>query len=153
MKQKSNLRIGVDVDGVLYDNYICTPSQVMPFSYDSLHELKNDGHKLYIISSRVERNTTITKDWLDENYGKNLFEKILLGCDRKGMVCRDRNIDIMIDDFFHYLQQCEKYNVYGLLMDNFLNRSFEETKYIKRVNDWQDAARYIKNGRHRKNNP
>ena len=77
---------------------------IRPFASEVIKRLKSDGNDIYIITSRSfttyenkykAKMQNIVKEWLDKNnvvYDELIFSK------NKSDICKEKNIDIMIED-------------------------------------------------------
>ncbi len=106
--------------------------------------MREDGHKLIIISSRgydnVEMKKIVEKRFKKENLK---FDKYYWKVLDKLQICLEEKIDLMIDD---------NYLICKNLSDNFINtlylrdvkkQKLEENKYLKEVNSWGEIYRYV----------
>lgn len=119
-------------------------------SKDVLKKLKQDGHKLYVITSRWVAFREKTEFWLDSHFGKNFFDKILIYNDQYEKVCKsdvakENGVDILIDDAPKFALGAEVKGISVLLMNHPWNRDIKNTKYITRVYSWADIKVHIEN--------
>ncbi len=65
-------------------------------------------------------------------------------------VCRDLGASVLVDDCPAYLQGCANADIKGVLITRPWNQDDNEPEGVLRVNNWTEAAKYIKslNGRH-----
>lgn len=115
-----------------------------------IDKLKQDGHKIYIITGRdngeYSSPFTMTKEWLqkfdiyyDELILTNAYKNDLHGKSEK---CIENNIDIMIDDSVNICKDSINYGIITLLMDTPYNR---EVNDIPRVCNWKEIYDFITN--------
>lgn len=104
--------------------------------------LKRLGHEIILItyrenilSDKTRENTT---RFLKEH--KIYYDDILFGSFDKGKVCKENNIDIMIDDSPENIESVAKEDIKVLVYPMFYNKN---TKY-PRVNNWKEVLKYIK---------
>ena len=94
------MRIGIDLDGVVFDSV--TEANFMPGVKRVLNMLKNDGHTLILVTARGSVNKEmikITETIFKENE-MDIFDKYYWATENKDEVCIKENIDIMIDDSY-----------------------------------------------------
>lgn len=108
--------------------------------------LKKQGHEFVVITARggfVKKMKDDAIRLLEEN---NIdFDKYYWRIDDKLEVCKNENVDIMIDDDWRIIKRLADNNIKTLYFrDTNLVKS-EENKYIKEVNNWGDIYRFIRN--------
>ena len=111
-------------------------------------KLKEEGNTIVLITGRGERDEAykgvidITYDYLEKNqipYDKIYFEAV----DKTG-ICKEENIDVLIDDS---IQNCREFKNIGgkpILFNSELNSKFDSEE-IERANDWNEVYSIIKN--------
>ena len=122
----------------------------MPFYENAkkiLENLKNDGHKISVLTSRSEKTKEFTKEFLHQEFGENFFENILFTCDfgedNKYEVANKFQFDVVIDDSDKHLEgYLENFSGNIFAFAQPWNRQFESHKKIVRVKNWQEF--YIK---------
>ena len=111
---------------------------IKTFASDYIKKLKNQGHKINLITARWEMNNSdvrgITIQWLKDNNIE--YDNFFMNADDKLKLVKENDIDIFIDDSF---DNCKKiaYNSKSkaFLMDSRINGSLQDDK-IKRVYSW-----------------
>ena len=120
---------------------------------ENIKKLKEDGHKLYIITARglagpdvknIEirdkmRNTV--KNWLDKN--DIVYDDLISTTEDKSQAIRDKKIDIMIDDSPYNLRDLSKITKM-ICYDWPYNRDVNNEN-IYRCYNWDEIYKYIKN--------
>lgn len=113
-----------------------------------LRKLRKDGHKIYIISGRdngeYPHPYELTKDWL-EKYHFEYDELILTNAYNsieKANICKQKDIQIMIDDSRSVCKMVNESGVEALLMDTLYNK---QTDHLHRVYHWNEIYHYISN--------
>ena len=108
--------------------------------------LKKQGHKFVVITARGGFIKEMKDDairLLEEN---NIdFDKYYWKIDDKLEVCKNENIDIMIDDDWRIIKKLADNNIKTLYFRDTNLVKLEENKYIKEVNNWGDIYRFIRN--------
>ena len=69
------------------------------------------------------------------------YTKILFNSFEKSTICKDYNIDVMIDDSIKYCLEIEKENMKSILFTSVVNKSSNTT--VKRVNNWKELKNEI----------
>ena len=103
-----------------------------------IDKLKADGNEIYIITSRDNGEyinpEKMTREWL-EKYDIYFDKLILTGRHEKGPVCKENNIDIMIEDSIKNCEDIENNGVKCYIMNTRYNQ--EETRF-ERVKRWDE---------------
>ena len=103
-----------------------------------IDKLKADGNEIYIITSRDNGEYVnpeeMTREWL-EKYEIYYDKLILTGRHEKGPVCKENNIDIMIEDSIKNCEDIENNGVKCYIMNTRYNQ--EETRF-ERVKTWNE---------------
>lgn len=107
-------------------------------SKEMIDRLKADENEIYIITSRDNGEyinpKEMTKDWLKKY--KIYYDKLILtGRYEKGPVCKENNIDIMIEDSIRNCEDIENNGVKCYIMDTRYNKN--ETRF-ERVRTWKE---------------
>jgi uncharacterized HAD superfamily protein len=103
-----------------------------------IQRLLEKGHEIYIITSRGEQkkifkgSESLTLEYLKLN---NInYTKIIFSCSDKAKVCKDNNIDVMVDDSIKYCEEIRNENIKSILFTSTVNKSLYTT--VQRVNNW-----------------
>ena len=103
-----------------------------------IDKLKADGNEIYIITSRDNGEyinpEKMTREWL-KKYDIYFDKLILTGRHEKGPVCKENNIDIMIEDSIKNCEDIENNGVKCYIMDTRYNK--HETRF-ERVKRWDE---------------
>ena len=103
-----------------------------------IDKLKANGNEIYIITSRDNGEYVnpeeMTRKWL-EKYEIYYDKLILTGRHEKGPVCKENNIDIMIEDSIKNCEDIENNGVKCYIMNTRYNQ--EETRF-ERVKTWKE---------------
>lgn len=154
------MKIGIDLDGVVIDRteeqkqefiekYFLTVSKesnLMSGFIGVYNLLKKQGHEFVVITARggfVKEMKDDAIRLLEEN---NIdFDKYYWKIDDKLEVCKNENVDIMIDDDWRIIKKLADNNIKTLYFRDTNLVKLEENKYIKEVNNWGDIYRFIIN--------
>ena len=130
--------------------------EVKPGAKEYIDKLKEDGHRIVIITGRDNGEYTdpfnMTEKWLKEKeikYDKLILTNVYTNRLAKVEICFENNIDIMIDDSKHNCRASMENNITTLLMDTPYNRT---EKDMIRVNNWKEIYEFIKNYKREKLN-
>ena len=107
--------------------------------------LKKQGHEFVVITARggfVKEMKDDAIRLLEEN--NITFDKYYWKIDDKLEVCKNENVDIMIDDDWRIIKNLAANNIKTLYFRDTNLVKLEENKYIKEVNNWGDIYRIIK---------
>ena len=103
-----------------------------------IDKLKADGNEIYIITSRDNGEyinpEKMTREWL-EKYDIYFDKLILTGRHEKGPICKENNIDIMIEDSIKNCEDIENNGVKCYIMNTRYN---QEEKRFERVKTWNE---------------
>mgnify|MGYP004456857083 FL=1 len=108
-----------------------------PFCMDTIKQLHNDGHKIYIIASRDNqfyKNSYLqSKIWLENN--NIYFDKLIVNVKDKKKVCLKEKIDLLIDANINNCLNVSKVGIQTITIGNnttFVNgiRNFDNWKQI-----------------------
>ncbi|HOO68048.1 MAG TPA: hypothetical protein PLC53_01615 [Bacilli bacterium] len=109
---------------------------------DVIKKLKEEGNEIYIITGRQKGYFTdpykITLDWLKKH--NVLFDKVVVDTGLKGIVCKNNDVDILIDDSIIQCADVLNNGVKALLFDAFNNKDSD----IKRVYNWKEIYELLR---------
>lgn len=116
----------------------------MPGALEVIQKLKDMGHKLYIITARGGDFKEMKDITLDKFKEVNLeLDGYFFAIKDKGQVCRENDIDILIDDSLNHCKSaCEK----GIKALYFRDVNIEKFNHelCKEVNNWGEIYKYFK---------
>ena len=103
----------------------------------------NDGNEIFIITSRgeikFEGSEKITTDYLNSH---NIpYTKILFNSFEKAKICKDNNIDIMIDDSEKNCKQIADEGIKSILFTSEVNKKINTT--IERADNWLELEKKV----------
>lgn len=109
-----------------------------------IKKLHDEGHSIYIITARSDYYSPnvmdITLDYLAKN--DIIYDKIIFKCISKNDICKENNIDLMIDDSIEHIKDIKNDGIDVIIMDNPYNRGVDGT----RATTWKEVYEII-NGR------
>lgn len=131
-----------------WDEYIFNAAKeanLMPgFKY--VYELlKKEKHQFIVITARGGRIPELIDEAI-EKFEKNdiNFDKYYWNVHDKALICKNENIDVMIDDNWKNCLDISNVKVKTLYFRAANLKKLQENDYIKEVNNWGEIYRYIK---------
>ena len=113
---------------------------------ETIQELVNDGNEIYLITARTNEKffdgiEQLTIDILKEN---NIpYAQIIFNSYDKAKICKDNNIDIMIDDSIQHCENVAKENIKTIVFTSMVNEKIKTS--ITRANNWIELKKEIYN--------
>ncbi len=122
-------------------------SSLLPFpgAKEGLIKLKEAGIQLFIISSRFNTMHSLTERWLEEHLPGTITEVRTLSGSKKNQACQELNVDWHIDDNPVHVRELMEDNIPVLVWDQPWNREIKESQFVKRVKNWDEVVKLIKN--------
>ncbi|MBS3172044.1 hypothetical protein J4438_00490 [Candidatus Woesearchaeota archaeon] len=121
-------------------------------SQEAVEKLSKEN-QLIVITSRLSSVSRKTEEWLDK-YFSGKFSDIYYtsewhsangGSGKKADICRDKKVDIIIDDCLEYILACQNVGTRGILFDLNGEYGWNKTEEeIKRVLNWEEVLKKIK---------
>lgn len=106
-----------------------------------INRLKKEGHKIYIITARDsefhDNPYLLSKNWLDKNNIE--YDQIIVNAREKGIVCKNENIDLFIDDQLNNCLDALKEGIKVIRISNEICNN----KDIVDLNSWTQIYKYI----------
>lgn len=131
------------------DKYLLEASQeasLMAGAKEVIQLLQNQGHELIIITARggyIEEMRHVIEDKFQEEgltFAKYYWKTI-----DKLQICKQENIDIMIDDRADICEEVAKAEIKTLYFRDVNREKIEKTSYLQEVNTWGEVYRKIYN--------
>lgn len=115
-----------------------------------INRLKKEGHKIYIITARDsefhDNPYLLSKNWLDKNNIE--CDQIIVNAREKGIVCKNENIDLFIDEQLNNCLDALKEGIKVIRISNEICNN----KDIVDLNSWTQIYRRIKQKNEKNNN-
>lgn len=127
----------------LYLLDILKAAPLKPMAKETIDMLKKDGHNLYIITSRgnvFKEEIKITQKRLKKD--KISVTKEIYSASNKAKLCKELNIDVMIDDYYNNVSSIANEGIKCLYFRDFVLK-FADHKNITEVNNWGEVYRQI----------
>lgn len=118
---------------------------IKKFAAESINKLKQQGHKIYIITARWDMRADnvrgITEQWLKDNNVE--YDELITNASDKLRIAKEKNIDIFIDDSFNNCKSiADGTDAEVYLMNTKMNEKLSDKK-IKRVYSWPEVYSLI----------
>ncbi|MGM0420512.1 MAG: 5' nucleotidase, NT5C type [Bacillota bacterium] len=117
-------------------------SSVEPFqeAIDFLQTLKQQGHKIILITARDEKFRQVTETWLKKHGFP--FDK-LYHAEDKAPLAQKEDIKLFVDDNKDNAQAISEKGIPVLLFNREHNQDADSTCFKARVNNWQEIKEFI----------
>lgn len=120
-------------------------ANIMLGAKEVIQKLKKMGHKLIIISSRGTETNEMIDIVIDKFKKENIkFDKYFWKEINKLKICKEENIDIMIDDSPSTCKKMADNRIKAIYFRGIRGPKLEESKYLKEVNNWGQVYRILK---------
>lgn len=125
---------------------ISKESCIMPGAKYVLEKLRNMGAELIIISARGTESDEMIDIVLDKFEKENIkFDKYYWKELNKLKVCKDENIDFMIDDSPNTCKNMADNGVKTLYFRGMRGWNLDEGEFLKEVSNWGEVYRFFNN--------
>ena len=119
-------------------------SNFMPGFLTIYNKLKAQGFEFVLITARgrfIEEMKNDAIRFLNDN--NIVFDKCFWNVHDKLEICKNENIDVMIDDDHRIIKQLSDAKIHTLYFRDTNLKKLEESDYIHEVNNWGDIYRYF----------
>lgn len=119
-----------------------------------LQKLKNNGHSLYIVTSRPLSLKNQTEKYLEKYFGKDFFEKICYteefgDSDDKSDIALKLGLDVIIDDAPHHIERyLGNTKAKTIVFSQSYNKNFSENSRLKIMKNWDEFEGILENFSH-----
>lgn len=112
-------------------------SQIMPGAKKVIDLLKAEGHKLILVSARGKDDKQMRTIGMESLKKYDIYlDKYYFGNKDKLSICKNENIDVMIDDNYMNCQKVSSGNIFTLYFADGGMKSLDENEYLKAVYNW-----------------
>lgn len=123
---------------------------IKKFAAEVISKLKQEGHKIYLITARWEMRADnvkeMTQKWLKDNNVQ--YDELIINAENKLEIAREKNIDIFVDDSFKNCKSIvDGTSIKVYLMNTKMNEMLNDEK-IERVYSWPQIYNLISGGAH-----
>lgn len=119
-------------------------------SIEAINTLKQEGHDLYVITGRAERDVAQTERWLKHHFAgvfKGVhyahFNTLDKSPRRKLDICKELKIELMIDDHLPTAIECAENGIKAFLFNQPNNAHAVLPPGITRVHSWNEIIEKI----------
>ncbi|MDO4742351.1 MAG: hypothetical protein Q4A79_03210 [Candidatus Saccharibacteria bacterium] len=129
-----------------YHKQIIAETNYMPGAQRVLKMLKQDGHKLIVVTARGGLNKDmikITEERFKQS-GMDIFDKYYWATENKDVVCKEEKIDVMIDDSYEKCRSVAREKIRTIYFKDAPSFSIDDDEYIKTLYNWGEIYRYIR---------
>ncbi len=116
------------------------------FAVESIKQLKEQGHKIILITARFPSDNFDVKDltinWLKDN--DIYYDELIVNAQNKVEIAKNKKIDIFIDDSISNCEKMEKAQIKTYIMDTIINLNYKN-EMIKRIYSWPHLYQQISN--------
>jgi len=148
-KFKSRYNWTVEQEKEFIEKYFLTVSKesnLMSGFIGVYNLLKEQGHEFVVITARGGLIKEMKDDAIRLIKENNIeFDKYYWNINDKLEICKNENIDIMIDDDWKIIKKLSENNIKTLYFRDTNLVKLEENEYLKEVNNWGEIYRIIKN--------
>lgn len=107
-----------------------------------LEKLEKNNEIVFITSrgdKKIKGTEEITLNYLKKN--NIAYKKIIFNAYNKAKICKENNIDILIDDSVKLCEEAQKEGIKTILFTSIVNKNKQTN--IKRVNNWLELEKII----------
>lgn len=118
-------------------------AKVKAHASEVLQRLINTGDELYIITSRGEKHYKGSENFTLEYFKTNHipYTKIFFNSFEKARICKENQIDVMVDDSTKYCMEIQQAGMQSILFTSAVNQAIDVP--ITRVNDWLELEQKL----------
>lgn len=107
-----------------------------------INRLKKEGHKIIIITARDSEfhddPYKLSKTWLDKN--KIEYDKLIVNAREKGTICKNENIDLLIDDQLNNCLDVKKEGIQAIRITEDDKKDTDVTS----LKNWKEIYDFMK---------
>lgn len=112
-------------------------AETKPYAVEIIQKLQEEGNEIFLVTSRYEENNfeteKSTKKWLTEHHIDT--NHLLMNIQDKGKICKELQLDVLIDDSIHHCKSAQKVGTRAFLMTSIMNQGVEVPE-LERVYSW-----------------
>ncbi|MCA9486055.1 hypothetical protein H6501_03575 [Candidatus Woesearchaeota archaeon] len=112
----------------------------------TLQKLKEEGHELFVLTTRPTEIKEKTITLLEKEFGKNFFTDFYFSVEfggSKARVYKEMNFDLLIDDADHHAKAVAEIGGNVLLFEQPWNKTMMEDPNIRRVKNWEEIGKLL----------
>lgn len=128
-----------------YYGEILSNLNIKKFASDVIKKLKDEGHKIYLITARWDMPNDnikeITKKWLEEKEVE--YDELIINASDKAKLVKEKEIDLFIDDSFKNCKSIvDNTDAKVYMMSSRVNENLNDER-IRRVFSWPEIYNLI----------
>lgn len=128
-----------------YYKLICEKTEPFPFAVETINKLKEEGHKIILITARWDFDDTnvkeLTEEWIKK---QNIHcDKLVVNAATKLEAAIENKVDVFVDDSFENCMAVSSGGIKTFIMDTRCNKKFNDSK-IERVFSWPHLEHEIR---------
>ena len=130
-----------------YVSLILKEANYMPGAKMILKMLKEEGHELIIVTARGvddPKLIPVTQKRLEDDGIIEMFDKCYYAAYDKAEVCKNENIDVMIDDSIYNCKNTSENKIKTIYLKDAPSYDMKENEYLKILYNWGEIYRYLK---------
>lgn len=128
----------------LYYKNILEECEIMPHAVDSINTLKTENNNIYFITARLMKiDNCDTVDITKKTLNDIKYDELIIESD-KLKICKEKNIDIFIEDSYDTCKELQLNGIKTYLMTTKMNEKIEDEE-IERVKSWDELYLKINN--------
>ncbi len=118
-------------------------TQIKPDAVRVINQLLENGHEVFLITSRGEERFKGTESYTLEFLKKNKigYTGIFFNSHDKARICKENKIDVMVDDSAKFCIEIQNENIRSILFTSEVNKTIEAD--IPRVNNWLELEEML----------
>ncbi len=128
----------------VYYERILKEVTVKKFAKEIIHQLREQGNKIYLITARFERPTfdmkKVTRQWLEDNEIE--YDDIIFDAQDKVEAVKNNNIEILIDDAVPNCKSVSEAGIKTYIMNSIENQGYEIPN-VMRLYSWLHAEQEL----------
>ena len=116
--------------------------QIKPNAKEVLERLNKSNDIVFVTSRGEERfkgSEDITLNYLKRNNIK--YDRIIFNAFDKAKICKDNNIDVLVDDSVKLCEEAEKEGIRSIVFTSIVNK--DRKTNVKRVDNWLELEKII----------
>ena len=121
----------------IYYKRICDETEPFPFAVETINQLKEEGHKIVLITARWDFEDTnvreLTEEWVKKQGIK--YDHLVVNAGTKLEAAIENKVDVFIDDSFENCKSVSSGGIKTFIMDTRCNKKLEDPE-IERVFSW-----------------
>lgn len=128
----------------MYYRNILEECEMMPNVANMINTLKKESNNIYFVTARLLDVNNCDTEAITKNTLKNIDYNELIITSDKLRICKEKNIEIFIEDSYDTCKELQLNGIKSFLMTTKMNEQIED-KEIERVKSWNEIYFKISN--------